>query len=150
MVSFDVRSLFTNVPIGKVLEVVNKKLTEDDTLVDRTLLPNQVTSLLEICFRTIYFIYQGQYFEQTDGAAMGSPVSPVVANIFMEHVEGAILTSLYIMTRFWRRYVDDTFCFLQKSTVENVLSHLNWIFPSINFTVKKEDKKLPFLDVLMT
>ena len=88
LVSFDVELLFTNVPIGKALEVVNKKLTEDDTLSDRTtLLPNQVTSLLEICLRTTYFIYQGQCFEQTDGAAMGSPVSPVVANIFMEHVE---------------------------------------------------------------
>ena len=50
MVSFDVKSLFTNVPIGEALEVVHKGLMENDTLMDRTVLPPQnVTHLLEMC-----------------------------------------------------------------------------------------------------
>ena len=55
----------------------------DETLEDRTTLTaDEVTLLLSICLKTTYFLYHHQYYEQTDAAAMGSPVSPVVvANI---------------------------------------------------------------------
>ena len=152
MVSFDVKSLFTNVPIEHALEVIHQRLLEDETLEDRTQLSaEQVTLLLSICLRTTYFVYQNQYYEQTEGAAMGSPVSPVVANIYMEYVEEAAIATSPSPVRFWRRYVDDTFCFLQKSSVEAVLNHLNSISPSINFTVEQEaDNRLPFLDALVS
>ena len=72
------------------------------------------------------------------GEAMGSPVSPVIANLFMEHVEEEAIRSCPYHVRFWRRNVDDT-CFLQRSSVEGVLNHLNSISPSINFTVEQEE-----------
>ena len=94
MVSFDVQSLFTNVPIDKALEVIHKRLVDDETLEDRTTLtPEQATLLLGICLQTTYFMYHQQFYKQTDGAAMGSPVSPVVASIFMEHIEEAALNT---------------------------------------------------------
>ena len=81
---------------------------------------------------------------------MGSPVSSVVANIFMQHVEELVLATSPQSIRFWRRYVDATFCFLNKTTVEKTLKHLNSINPSIHFTVEQEtDNQLPFLDVLL-
>ena len=56
---------------------MHKGLMEDD----RTGLPPQkVTHLLELCLQTTYFKFQESYYEQTDGAAMESPVPPVVAN----------------------------------------------------------------------
>ena len=59
-----------------------KRLVADETLDDRTVLtPDQVTLLLKICLETTYFVYHNQYY------AMESPVSPVVTNIFMEHIE---------------------------------------------------------------
>ena len=126
MVSFDVKSLFTNVPVGEALDVIHEKLIADDTLAERTALsPPQITKLLQICLITTYFLYQEQYYEQKDGTAMGSPVSPVVANIFMEHIEERAIRSSPHPIRFWRRYVDDTFCFLSKSSVEEVQKHLN-------------------------
>ena len=93
--------------------------------------------LLSICLKTTYFVYNQQYYEQTDGAAMGCPVSPVVANIFMEHIEEQGIQHSPAPVRFWRRYVDDTFCFLQRSSVDRVLDHLNSISPSITFTVER-------------
>ena len=151
MVSFDVQSLFTNVPVGQALDVVHEKLLKDETLEDRTpLTPQQITNLLHTCLRTTYFLYNSSFYEQTDGTAMGSPVSPVVANIFMEYIEELALTTSPQPIRFWRRYVDDTFCFLKKSTVEETLKHLNTINPSIQFTVEQEtNNQLPFLDVLL-
>ena len=47
----------------------------------------QITSLLEFCLTNTYFLFQGKYYEQVQGAAMGSPISPLIANIFMEEFE---------------------------------------------------------------
>ena len=53
LVSFDVLSLFTNVPIQEAVQVVKKKLKEDQSLPSRTLLtPKRITELLEICLIT--------------------------------------------------------------------------------------------------
>lgn len=57
MASFDVQSLFTSVPVGKALEVINKKLLEDEALEDRTALtPEKGTLLLGICLHMTYFM----------------------------------------------------------------------------------------------
>ena len=151
MVSFDVKSLFTNVPVDEALEVVHKGLMKDDTLMDQTGLPPQkVTHLLELSLQTTYFKFQGSYYKQTDGAAMRSPVSPVVANIYMEMFEELALRTAAHPPRIWRCYVDDTFCVITKTEVEVFLSHLNSLHPTITFTVEhKVDAKLPFLDTLL-
>ena len=88
MISFDVKSLFTNVPILEALHVIRRQLESDDTLPSRsTLSTSSIVELLHICLTTTYFSFEGQYYQQNDGAAMGSPLSPIVANIFMEHFE---------------------------------------------------------------
>ena len=46
-----------------------------------------IISLLELCLKTTYFQFQGRFYEQIQGAAMGSPISPIVANLFMEDFE---------------------------------------------------------------
>ena len=102
MKSFDVKSLFTNVPVGEALEVIHEKLMADDTLAERTALtPSQIITLLQICLKTTYFLDQEQYYEQKDGTAMGSPVSLLVANIFMEHIEERAIRSSPHPIRFW-------------------------------------------------
>ena len=143
------KSLFTNVPIDKTLEVIGNKLINDQSLEERSILsPEQITKLVEVCLKTTYFVYNSEYYEQLEGAAMGSPVSPIVANIFMEHFEEIALDSRF---RLWRRYVDDVFCIIKRSNVETELVYLNSLFPSITFTVEKEqDGTLPFMDVLVS
>ena len=69
----------------------------------------------------------------------------------MEYVEEAAIAQSHSPVMLWRRYIDDTLRFLQKSSVQVVLNHLNSISPSINFTVEQEtDNKLPFLDALVS
>ncbi len=87
MVSFDVSSLFTSVPIDEALSVIRDKLQNDESLDERTCLsPVCITELLEVCLWSTYFRYNGNCCEQVDGAAMG-PVSAVVANLYMEFFE---------------------------------------------------------------
>ena len=88
LVSYDVTPLFTSVLVDKALEVITERLQEDDTLTSHTdMTIPQIIDLLNFCLNTIYFIYNGAYYQQTHGAAMGSPISPLVANCYMEQFE---------------------------------------------------------------
>ena len=86
--SYDVKALFTSVPIQPVLNIIKNKLENDQDLKQRTSMSVcHITSLLEYCLRSTYFVFQGKYYEQLEGAAMGSPLSPIIANIYMEEFE---------------------------------------------------------------
>ena len=84
MATFDVKSLFTSSHIGKTLDVIHKKLTADDILVEKTaLVPSQVIQLFEICYRITHFLYQGHTHEQKDRTAIGSPILRAVLSRHM-------------------------------------------------------------------
>jgi len=148
MVSFDIESLFTNVPIDASVEAALQELENDPSLADRsTLTPAQIADLLNFVLRSTYVQYNGSINEQQEGAAMGSPVSAVIANLYIESFEKqAIATSSY-KPRIWKRYVDDTFTLLDRGSVDSFIHHLNNQEPSIRFTmVTESDSKLAFLD----
>ncbi|XP_078384814.1 uncharacterized protein LOC144667294 [Oculina patagonica] len=85
MVSFDVESLFTNVPIDGAVQAALRKLEDDPSLADRTTLtPAQIADLLKFVLRSTYFQYNGSIYEQQEGAAMGSPVSAPSIRFTME------------------------------------------------------------------
>ena len=52
-----------------------------------------ITTLLEVCLKSTYFTFQGRFFEQQEEAAMGSPISPIVANLYMEEFETKTISS---------------------------------------------------------
>ena len=84
--SYDVSALFTSVPVDAVLRVIKDLLEQDPTLKDRTVLTvNDIIQLMEFCLKNTYFSFQDQFYEQVKGAAMGSLVSPIVANYYMEY-----------------------------------------------------------------
>ena len=92
--SFDVKALFTSVPVQPSIQIVKQRLHQDNTLLQRTSMSiPQITSLLEFCLSHTYFLFQGKYYEQVQGAVMGSPISPLIANIFMEEFEVQALSS---------------------------------------------------------
>ena len=81
---------------------------------------------------------------------MGSPVSPIVANLYMEYFEQkALSTAPY--PRLWQRYVDDTFVIQKDIHKPELIQHINSVDPAIHFTVenKKEDGAIPFLDTIV-
>ncbi|XP_078375738.1 uncharacterized protein LOC144659173 [Oculina patagonica] len=139
MVSFDVESLFTNVPIDGAVQAALRKLENDPSLADRmTLTPAHIADLLTFVLRSTYFQYNGSIYEQQEGAAMGSPVSYVIANLYMESFEEQAITSSSYKPKIWKRYVDDTFTILDRENVDSFLQHLNIQQPSIYFTMETE------------
>ena len=92
--SYDVSALFTSVPIDPALKIIKDLLVKDPTLKDRTVIGvNDIILPLEFCLKNTYFFFQGQFFEQVEGAAMGSLVCPIVANLYMEYVEQKALST---------------------------------------------------------
>ena len=88
IISYDVHALFTSVPIQPAVNIIKQHLEEDKELHLRTSMTvKHISCLLEFCLKNTYFSFQGRFYEQTEGAAMGSPISPIVANLFMEDLE---------------------------------------------------------------
>jgi hypothetical protein len=148
LVSYDVCALFTSVPVDQALEVIKTKLAKDKHVSDIS--AHQIIQLLDLCLSSTYFVYKGEFYKQKHGCAMGSPVSPIVANLYMEAFEEKALSSTPSPTPFWYRYVDDTLTSKKEQEIEAFTAHLNSIDPNIQFTCEVEkDGQIPFLDTLL-
>ena len=151
IMSYDVKALFTSVPIQPSIDIITKLLEKDPSLKNRTTMNiRQITSLLEFCLRSTYFTFQNKYYEQIEGTPMGSPISPIVANLYMEDLETKAIQSAPHPPAFWKRFVDDTFV-IKSSHKQEFLDHINSIDPNIQFTSEesREDGSMPFLHMLI-
>ena len=98
--------------------------------------------LLKLVLENCVFTFQDKFFKQLHGAAMGSPCSPVVANIYMEYFENLALGSeLPVPVKDWKRYVDDVFSIIPKGNQDKMLQYLNSIDPHIKFTIEQPNKE---------
>ena len=145
MVSFDVTSLFTNVPVDDVLNFLT---TELDCYVFSLPTP-VIVQLIRLCVVDTCFIFNGRYYKQKRGMQMGNCLSPILANIYMEYYETRLASAILPENTLWLRYVDDIFCKWKSSYDLNAtLQHLNNLVPSIKFTIElEENDSIAFLDV---
>jgi hypothetical protein len=149
MVSFDVSNLFTNVPLEFTIDLILKKVYSKK-MIKTKLKKEELKELLGICTKELHFTFDGKIYRQTDGVCMGSPLGPVLANVFMVYLEETIAPKLQTSMPIWRRYVDDTFTLVKKGKKEEVIRALNNFHPNIKFTHETEkDGQIPFLDVLL-
>ena len=134
--------------VDLAVKVAKERLREDASLEQRTLPVEDIIHLLSFCLKTTQFTYNGTYYQQVFGTAMGSPVSAVIANMAMEDVEQRALATSPVKPFFWKRYVDGVISAVSGNEAERLLSHLNAVEPSIQFTLEREkDRHLPFLDL---
>ena len=150
LVSFDVKSLFTNVPIDEAIQATSRavgKMNEEQLPLPR----DDYVALIRLCVEFGPFEFMGQEYEQIQGLAMGSPLSAVMAQLFMEALEADHLRRLVGRNVVWYRYVDDVLAVLPVRTdVQDLLQRLNTVHPTIKFTVEEErDDQLPFLDTII-
>ena len=122
-------SLFTNTQINKSLEVIKERLITDNAWKDGTkLLVEDVMELLEFILTTTYFVFRDQIYCQNFGTAVGSSVSPMVADIFVEFLEQSAIASVPVecKPKLWKRYVDDILEIIKRHGVDGLTQHLNF------------------------
>ena len=149
MVSFHVKALLKNVPFEYTIDLVLKGIYENheiSTLITR----NEMRETLLLCTKNIHFIFRDVAYLQRDGAALGSPLRPVSARIFMIDLESSLVTLLTAELSFWKRYVNGAMTFVNIGTVDHILRMLNNFHPHIRFPYETEyNSKLAFLDVML-
>ena len=151
LVSFDVKSLYTSVPIEPALQAVGTLLENDQSVYSwsngTNLKSEEILHLLEICLRESSFKFRGQFYEMTNGLAMGCPVSPIVANIFMSQLEEKAINDMPSKPSLWLRFVDDVLAIVKRRALQVTLETLNAQHDDIAFTMEVEENgQLPYLD----
>ena len=152
MASFDVSSLFTNVPVKETINIILDRCFENKESKFHGLSRRQLKELLELCVQKCIFKFNGEYYEQIDGVSMGNPLGPLFANMFMAELEKTHMKKLISLgVLFWRRYVDDIFVTLKTvPDAKKIQDYLNNIHPNIKFTTENEkNQSIPFLDILI-
>ena len=139
LVSYDVTALFTNVPLSETIDIlVDKAFTNDwfNQTYDLNLEKEELTQLLEVATTNQLFQFNGQLYEQTDGVAMGSPLGPLMANVFMCHLEDKLARDGMVPS-LYKRYVDDTLARMPNTdAAADFLATLNGLHPSLQFTME--------------
>ena len=144
LVSFDVKSLITSIPLQLPLQCT--KTAVQQSTVKLPLPTEHIMDLLSLCLTSSYFQYNGKHYKQFHGTATGLPVSVVVAEIVMQHVEESALATCQQMIRLWLRYVNDTF-----TAVHNDFhDHLKEKNADIQFAEEIEENLLIYLDCLVS
>jgi hypothetical protein len=140
------------VPTLETIDILLELAFKDGTTIFHGYSREELKKLLIICTQESHFQFNGKYYDQIDGVAMGSPLGPLFANVFMSNFERKHMNKLQELgLRHWWRYVDDIFAsFNNKDQAEAVLQFLNQQHPNIRFTIEYESKNsLPFLDTLV-
>ena len=149
MVSFDVKSFFTNVPLEKNINITLERIYDRKEINTQITRP-EMKELLTLCTKNVHFTFNNQVYQQNDGLAMGSPLGPVLAGIFMVELETRIIPTSGNTVLNWERFVDDKIGYVKNGSIDIILSKLNSFHPNIQFIYEIEEKnKLPFLDVLL-
>ncbi|KAG4080203.1 hypothetical protein HA402_008274, partial [Bradysia odoriphaga] len=118
LVSFDVKSLYTNLSIEATIGAVKERLEEDQTWKEKlneNLTTEDMTDLLRTCLSNTYFQYNNEYCLQKDGCPMGLPISGTAADNFLQKLERDIVKD-HPKIRYWKRYVDDVLAIIDKDS----------------------------------
>ena len=148
MCYFDISSLFTNVPLEKTINICADALYCDDSDAQPFISKAVFIELMKSATSGVEFSFNDIMYKQTDGVAMGSPLGPALANIFVGFYEEKFFSQISEPSTYFR-YVDDTFAiFRNEKESKNFFNQLSCLYPSLKFTFEKEKNNcLPFLDV---
>lgn len=149
LVSFDVISMFTNIPTELAIEVIRKKKSIIET---HSGIPfNTIEQILKfILNECAFFTYGNKIYRQRKGLPMGSPTSPLIANIIMSDLIEMQKPKLIREPKFIFVYVDDTISAIHKEYINHTLETLNAYDSRIKFTLETETMgRINFLDLTL-
>ena len=151
LVSYDVTSLFTNIPLQETSDIAINLIFNHNPNLNIT--RKELNKFFLFATSKTHFIFNSNFYNQIYGVAMGSPLAPVLANIFMGFHESKWLIEYNLnKPKFYLRYVDDILApFDNEQDSLNFLNFLNKRHPNIKFTIEKQNNhSIAFLDVFIS
>ena len=146
LISLDVVSLFTNVPLDLAIESICKRWTYIERNCD--IPKNEFLIAIRLVLNSTFFSFNNVCYQQTYGTPMGSPLSPIIADITLQDLEIRAIETLPFELPFYFRYVDDVVLAVPSHSLDTVLNTFNSLHPKIQFTLEEgTDNRLNFLDV---
>ena len=140
MASLDFDSLFTNVPLDKTIDICIDSLYKDDENSPKVR-KDVFCNLLTVATEESFFMFNNKFYKKINGAVMGSPLGPALADIFMCSFENKCLKDCphSLKPVFYRRYVNDIFVlFSSLDQVEKFKKHLSSKYPNVKVLLEKE------------
>ena len=125
MCSFDIKSLFTNIPLDETIQIILDQTFPNDDSEFNNFSKSHFKSTLQLATKNSFFVFNGKLYKQLDGVAMGTPCGPTLANIFLCYHEKKWLQDCPIdfKPQVYKRYVDDTFLLFRNET--QIINFLN-------------------------
>ena len=150
MGSLDVDSLFTNIPLEETINICTNLLYNNEDVIEG-INKSEFKNLLSLATQESYFIFNDVLYKQKDGVAMGSPLGPTMANVFLSFYEIKWLEQCpkEFKPVFYRRYVDDIFVLFESAEhLSKFRNYFNTCHPNMSFSFEQEKNgKLSFLDI---
>ena len=146
LLSLDVISMFTNIPIDLALSGIDNRWSY---ICKNTDIPKkEFLHLVKFVLTSTFFTFDNKIFKQTFGTPMGSPLSPIIADIVLQDIENKALYILRNVISCYHRYVDDIFLIASKDSIVLILNTFNSFHDRIKFTCEIEkDRQIHFLDL---
>ena len=152
MISLDIESLFTNVPVAETIDIILSKLFTSDSCIYHGFNRKDFQTLLQLAVADSYFSFNNKLYKQTEGMSMGSPLGPLFANIFLSHYESQWLQDSPVKPILYKRYVDDTLWLLPANAdIPSLMRFMNSRHANMRFMYETESNDcISFIGVTIT
>jgi hypothetical protein len=155
LVSFDIKNLYTNIPIKETINILKNNLKVQNHLEEEKI--KEIVYLTDLVLQQNYFQFENEFYIQEEGLPMGSPLSGLIADIFLDHIEHTHILSEDNRFKhnlvYYYRYVDDIICLYKgnERQIDIFKNYLNNLHQKLQFSSEIEsDMKINYLDLTIS
>lgn len=147
--SLDIKNLYNNIPIQETIQIIDNTLRQKN---ENSLVIEQLTEITRLILQQNYFMFNNEIYVQNEGVAMGSPLSGIISEIFLQNLEDKVIETIIKKhnIKLYRRYVDDIILICEENRVNDIVHDFNNLHNKLNFTYEKEETQtLNYLDICL-